>query len=140
MSKYVGNALLFYEPWTHCHEFLTRGPQRGETVAEYCQAKRELLMEGNSYGDMVATYPAYWSGLRCLELGILMDTWVLGRIWPGQIIGRNPQIEEWATVTAPNVGALQRLLSGLQDQRTLWPQIRTFQGSRSRGQRREGGH
>ena len=63
-------------------------------MEEYFQAKQELLMEGDSYGDMVAAYLAYWSGLRCLELGILMDMRVLGHIWPGQIIGRNPQIEE----------------------------------------------
>ena len=107
-------------------------------MAEYCQAKRELLMEGVSYGDMVATYPAYWSGLRCLELGILMDTRVLGHIWPGQIIGRDPQIEEWAAATAPNVGALRKLLSSLEDQRAVWPQIRAFQGNGSRGQQKEG--
>ena len=29
---------------------------------EYFQAKRELLMEGDPYWDMVATYPDYWSG------------------------------------------------------------------------------
>ena len=84
----------FYERWTHRHELLTRGQRRGETVEEYFRVKPELLVEGDSYGNMVAAYSAYWSGLRCLELGILMDTWVLGRIWPGQIIGRNPQIEE----------------------------------------------
>ena len=60
-------------------------------MEEYFRAKRELLMEGDSYGDMVATYLAYWSGLRCLELGILMDTRVLGHIWLGQIIGRTPR-------------------------------------------------
>ena len=37
-------------------------------MEEYFQAKRELLLDCNSYGDMVAAYPAYWSGLRCLEL------------------------------------------------------------------------
>ena len=105
VSEYVGIAIPFYERWTHRHEFLTRGQRRGETVEEYFQAKRELLMEGNPYGDMVAAYPAYWSGLRCLELGILMDTRVLGHIWLGQIIGRNPQIEECAATT-PNVEAL----------------------------------
>ena len=71
--EYVGIALPFYERWTHRHEFLTRGQWRGETVVEYFQAKRELLLDGDSYGDMVAAYPAYWSGLRCLELVILMD-------------------------------------------------------------------
>ena len=96
VSEYVGIAIPFYEWWTHCHQFLTRGQRRGETVEEYFQAKRELLMEGDHYGDMVAAYPAYWSGLRYLELGILMDMRVLGHIWPGQIIGRDPRIEEWA--------------------------------------------
>ena len=42
-------------------------------MEEYFRAKRELLMEGNVYGDMIAAYPAYWSGLKCLELVILMD-------------------------------------------------------------------
>ena len=105
---------------------------------EYFQAKRELLMEGDPYWDMVAAYPDYWSGLRYLELGILMDMRVLGHIWPGQIIGRNPQIEEWAAATAPNVGALQKLLSELEDQWALWPRIQAFRGSGSRGQLREG--
>ena len=68
---------------------------------------------------------------------MLMDMRVLGHIWPGQIIGRDPQIEEWAAATAPNVRALQRLLSGLEDQRALWPQIRAFRGSGSRSQQRE---
>ena len=63
-------------------------------MEEYFQAKRELLLDCNSYGDMVAAYPAYWSGLRCLELVILMDARVLGHIWLGQIMGRDPQIEE----------------------------------------------
>ena len=85
VSEYVGIAIPFYEWWTHCHQFLTRGQRRGETVEEYFQAKRELLMEGDHYGDMVAAYPAYWSGLR-----------YLGHIWPGQIIGRDPRLEEWA--------------------------------------------
>ena len=106
-------------------------------MAEYFQAKRELLMEGDSYGDMVAAYPAYWSGLRCLELGILMDMQVLGHIWQGQIIWRDPQIEAWAAAATPNVGALQKLLSRLEDQRAVWLQIRAFQGSESRGQRTE---
>ena len=129
VSEYVGIAIPFYKWWTHCHQFLTRGQRRGETVEEYFQAKRELLMEGDHYGDMVAAYPAYWSGLRYLELGILMDMRVLGHIWPGQIIGRDPRIEEWAAATAPNVGALQKLLSGLEDQQALWPQIRAYMGT-----------
>ena len=103
---------------------------------EYFQAKRELLMEGDHYGDMVAAYPAYWSGLRYLELGILMDMRVLGHIWLGQIIRRDPQIEEWAAATAPNVGALQKLLSGLEDRRAFWPRIQAFRGIVSRSQRR----
>ena len=94
VSEYVGVAIPFYERWTHRHEFLIRGQRKGETAEEYFQAKRELLMEGNTYGDMVVAYPAYWSGLRRWELVILMDARVLGRIWPGQIIGRDPQIEE----------------------------------------------
>ena len=121
VSEYVGIAIPFYKWWTHCHQFLTRGQRRGETVEEYFQAKRELLMEGDHFGDMVAAYPAYWSGLRYLELGILMDMRVLGHIWLGQIIGRDPQIEEWAAATAPNVGALQKLLLGLEDQQAFWP-------------------
>ena len=43
-------------------------------VEEYFRAKRELLMEGDSYGDMAAAYPAYWSSLRPLEPVILMDS------------------------------------------------------------------
>ena len=102
MSEYVGAAIPLYEQWTHRHEFLTRGQRRGETVEEYFQAKRELLMEGDAYGDMIAAYPAYWSSLRRLELVILMDARVLGHIWPGQIIGSNPKIEEWAADTTPD--------------------------------------
>ena len=70
VSEYVGAAFPLYEWWTHRHEwwthrheFLTRGQRRGETVEEYFWAKRELLMEGDAYGDMIAAYPAYWSGL-----------------------------------------------------------------------------
>ena len=40
---------------------------------------------------------------------------------------RDPQIEEWAADTTPNVGALQKLLSNLEDQRAVWPQVRAFQ-------------
>ena len=47
-------------------------------------------------------------------------------------MGRDPQIEEWAAATAPDVGALQKLLSSLEDQRAVWPQIRTLQGDGSR--------
>ena len=126
VSEYVGVAIPLYERWTHPHEFLPRGQRRGETVEEYFRAKRELLMEGNAYGDMIAAYPAYWSGLRRLELVILMDERVLGRIWTGQIIGRDPQIEEWAADTAPDMGALQQLLSNLDDQQAVWSQIRAF--------------
>ena len=88
-------------------------------MEEYFRAKRELLVEGDTYGDMIAAYPAYWSGLRSWELVILMDGRVLGHIWPGQIMGRNPQIEEWAANTAPDVGALQQLLSNLDGQRAV---------------------
>ena len=83
-------------------------------------------MDGDSYGDMVAAYRAYWRGLRCLELVILMDARVLGHIWPGQIMGRDTQIEEWAAANAPDVRTLQELLSSLEDQRAVWPQIRAF--------------
>ena len=126
VSEYVGIALPFYERWTHRHKFLTRGQRRGEMVEEYFQAKRELLLEGDSYGEMEAAYPAYWRGLRCLELVILMDARVLGHIWPGQIMGRDTQIEEWAAANAPDVRTLQELLSSLEDQRAVWPQIRAF--------------
>ena len=90
VSEYVGAVIPFYEQRTHRHEFLTRGQRRGETVEEYFWAKRDLLMDGDAYGDMIAAYPAYWSGLRRLELVILMDVQVLGCIWLGQIIGRDP--------------------------------------------------
>ena len=73
-------------------------------VEEYFRAKRDLLMDGDDYRDMIAPYPAYWSGLRRLELVILMDARVLGRVWPCQIMGRDPQMEEWAADTAPDVG------------------------------------
>ena len=46
-------------------------------MEEYFRAKRALLMEDDDYGDMIAAYPAYWSGLRQLELVMLMDTPVL---------------------------------------------------------------
>ena len=100
-------------------------------MEEYFQAKRELLMEGDAYGDMIAAYLAYWSGLRRLELVILMDARVLGRIWPGQIMGRDPQIEGWAADTAPDVGALQQLLSNLDNRPAVWSQIQAFPGSGS---------
>ena len=137
VSEYVGVAIPLYERWTHRHEFLTRGQRRAETVEEYFKAKRELLMEGDSYGNMIAAYPAYWSGLRRLELVILMDARVLGCIWPGQIMGRDPQKEEWAADTAPDVETLQKLLSNLEDQRAVWPRIQAFLGRGSRGQREE---
>ena len=97
-------------------------------MEEYFRAKWELLMEGDTYGDMIAAYPAYWGGLRRLELVILIDARVLGRIWPGQIIGRDPQIEEWAADTDPDVGALQKLLSNLDNQRAVWSQIWALRG------------
>ena len=93
VSTYVGVVIPLYKRWTYRHEFLTRGQRRGETVEEYFWAKRDLLMDGDAYGDMIAAYPAYWSGLKRLELVILMDARVLGRIWTGQIMGRDPQIE-----------------------------------------------
>ena len=36
------------------------------------------------------------------------------------------------------MGALQKLLSSLEDQRAVWPQIWAFPGNGSRGQRKEG--
>ena len=107
-------------------------------MEEYFRAKRELLVEGDTYGDMMAAYPAYWSGLRSGELVVLMDAQVLGRVWAGQIMGRDPQIEEWAADAAPDVGALQQLLSTLDDRRAVWSQIRAFRWGGSRGQREEG--
>ena len=53
-------------------------------------------------------------------------------------MGRDPQIEEWAAATAPDVGALQKLLSSLEDQGAVWPQIQAFQGEGSRRQGEEG--
>ena len=50
-------------------------------------------------------------------------------------MGRDPQIEKWASGAAPNVGALQQLLSALDDQRVVWSQIRTFRWEGNRGQR-----
>ena len=73
VAEYAGVAVPFYELWAHRHEFLLRCQQRGETVEEYFRAKRELLVEGDTYGDMMAAYPAYWSGLRSGELVVLMD-------------------------------------------------------------------
>ena len=67
-----------------------------------------------------------------------MDTRVLGRKWLGQIMGRNPQIEEWAAAIAPDVGALQRLLSTLEDQRAVWSQVRVLRWGGSRSQQGEG--
>ena len=75
-----------------------------------------MLVEGDAYGDMMATYPAYWSGLKSRELVVVMDARVLGRGWAGQIMGRNPQIEEWAAAISPDVRALQHLLATLDDQ------------------------
>ena len=131
VAEYAGVAIPFYERWAHRHEFLLRCQQRGETVEEYFRAKRELLVEGDTYGDMMAAYPAYWSGLQSWELVVLMDARVLGRVWSGQIMGRDPQIEEWATDTPPNVEALQQLLSALDDQQAVWSQIRVFRWSGS---------
>ena len=85
VAEYAGVAILFYEQWAHRHEFLFRCQQRGETVEKYFRAKRELLVEGDTYRDMMAAYPAHWSGLRSWELVVLMDARVLGCVWPGQI-------------------------------------------------------
>ena len=138
VSTYVGAVIPFYANWTHCNEFLTRGQRRGETVEEYFRAKRDLLMDGDAYRDKIAAYPAYWSGLRRLELVILMDALVLGHIWPGQIMDRDPQIEEWAANTAPDVGALQKLLSNLDDQRAVWSQVRLSAGVGAEASERRG--
>ena len=107
-------------------------------MEEYFRAKRELLVEDEAYGDMMATYPAYWSGLKSRGLVVLMDARVLGRGWSGQIMGRNPQVEEWAAAVAPDVGALQHLLSTLDDQRAVWSQVQVFCWSGSRSQQGEG--
>ena len=81
---------------------------------------------------MMAAYSAYWSGLRSWELVVLMDAGVLGHVWQGQIMGRDPQVEEWAADAAPDVEALQQLLSALDDQRAVWLQIRAFRWGESR--------
>ena len=53
-------------------------------------------------------------------------------------MGRDPQIEEWAAATAPDVGALQKLLSSLEVQRAVWLQIRAFQRDGCRSQQKKG--
>ena len=50
-------------------------------------------------------------------------------------MGRNPQIEEWAATVAPDVGALQHLLSTLDDQRAVWSQVLVFRWRGSQSQR-----
>ena len=107
-------------------------------MEEYFRAKRDLLMKGDMYGDMVAAYPAYWSGLRRLELVILMDALVLGHIWDGQILHWEPRLEAWAVDTAPDVGTLQKLLSALDSQRAVWAQVWAFRQGGNRSQRDEG--
>ena len=102
MSEYVEIVIPFYEWWTHRHEFLTRGQREGETIREYFRAKQELLLEGDPYGNLRAAYPAFWSGL--------LDMLVWGHPWPWQIVGKNPQIKEWAAAIAPDLEALQDLL------------------------------
>ena len=76
--------------------------------------------------------------MRRLELVILMDALVLGHIWPGQIMDRDPQIEEWAANTAPDVGALQKLLSNLDEQRAVWSQVRLSAGVGAEASERRG--
>ena len=49
VAEYAGVAIPFYKRWAHRHEFLLRCQQRGETVEEYFRAKRELLVEGDTY-------------------------------------------------------------------------------------------
>ena len=102
VSEYVEIVIPFYERWTHRHEFLTRGQREGETIREYFRAKQELLLEGDPYGNLRAAYPAFWSGL--------LDMLVWGHPWPWQIVGKNPQIKEWAAAIAPDLEALQDLL------------------------------
>ena len=55
VAQYTGVAVPFYEWWAHRHKFLLRCQQRGETVEEYFRAKQELLVEGDTYGDMVVS-------------------------------------------------------------------------------------
>ena len=94
VAEYAGIAVPFYERWAHRHEFLLRRQQEGETVEEYFWAKQGLLVEGDTYGDMVAAYPAYWSGLRRGELRVVIDAIILGCGWDGQRLievgSRNP--------------------------------------------------
>ena len=94
VSEYVEAVLPFYEQWTYWHEFLTRGQREGETIGEYFQAKKELLLEGNPYRTLQAAYLAFWSGLRDQKLGDLLDMRVWGHPWPRQIMGKDPEIEE----------------------------------------------
>ena len=107
-------------------------------MEEYFWAKLELLTEGDVYRDMIAAYPTYWSGLRRLELVILMDARVLGRIWTGQILDRDPRLEAWAADTTLDVGTLQKLLPALDDQRAVWSQVRAFCWGESWSRREEG--
>ena len=123
VSEYVEVVLPFYEWWTYRHEFLTRGQREGETIREYFRAKQELLLEGDPYGTLRAAYPAFWSGLRDQKLGDLLDMLVWGHPWPWQIGGKNPQIEEWAANVAPDLEALQDLLSRMESRQALGKQI-----------------
>ena len=104
--------------WSPGQRDIVRGPELWKLL-------KERLKDPNQ----TAFRSAWHDVKRYLELGILMDMRVLGHIWPGQIIGRDPRIEEWAAATAPNVGALQKLLSGLEDQQALWLQIRAYMGT-----------
>ena len=54
VAGYASVAVPLYELWARRHEFLSRRQQTGETVEEYFRAKRGLLAEGDTYGDMMA--------------------------------------------------------------------------------------
>ena len=133
MSEYVEIIIPFYKRWTYRHEFLTRGQREGETIREYFRAKQELLLEGDPYGNLRAAYPAFWSGLRDQGLGDLLDILVWGHPWPRQIVGKNPQIEEWAATVAPDLEALQDLLSRMERQQALGKQIRALRRDKGPG-------
>ena len=139
MSEYVEIIIPFYKRWTYRHEFLTRGQREGETIREYFRAKQELLLEGDPYGNLRAAYPAFWSGLRDQGLGDLLDILVWGHPWPRQIVGKSPQIEEWAATVAPDLEALQDLLSRMERQQALGKQIRALRRDKGPGQPGEPG-
>ena len=105
-------------------------------MEEYFRAKRELLGEGDTYGDMMAAQclPGLLERLEELGAGGLDGCASPGTRLAGPDHGAGLQVEEWAANAAPDVGALQQLLSTLDDQRAVWPQIRVFHWGESRGQ------